>query len=93
MVFLNQKYLKEICHIEKNFSTEDWKNFDYIVDNVEGTEELRAVSQRIYNEIVGMKTFDDRYSVTIDKLMPMSKNLNKGFRKGRKVIEKSREEV
>lgn len=77
----------------RKFSTEDWKNFDYIVDNVEGTEELRAISQRMYNEIVGMKTFDDRYAVTIDRLMPMSKNLTRGFRKTRDVRERSREGI
>lgn len=75
----------------KKFSSEDWKNFDYIVDNIEGEEQLRAISQRIYNEVVGIRTFDDRYAVTIDRLMPMSRNLNRGFRKVPKVIERSRE--
>lgn len=77
---------------KKKFSTENWKNFDYIVDNIDGKEELRAISQSLYNEIVGIKTFDDKYSVTRDKLIPVGKNLSRGYRKAREKSKESRED-
>lgn len=47
----------------KRYTEYNLQNFDYVIDNEYGKEELKAASEKIYDEVVGVKTFDERYVV------------------------------
>ena len=48
----------------RNFASNRMRDFDYIVENKYGLDELRQAGQKIYDEVVGIKTFDERYRVS-----------------------------
>lgn len=56
---------------KRKFSSVKTSNFDYVIDNGFGKEELKAASQKIYDEVVGIKTFDERYVVKEQNLTPL----------------------
>lgn len=48
---------------KKQYTTCNLQKFDYVIENQYGEEELKAASEKIYDEVVGIKTFDERYVV------------------------------
>lgn len=59
---------------KRKLSTTNEKDFDYVIENNLGKEELKAASNKIYDEIVGIKTFDERYRILSNPL-PYLKNI------------------
>lgn len=47
----------------RHFAKHEDRLFDYIIDNRYGKDELKAAADKIYDEVVGIKTFDERYAV------------------------------
>ncbi len=60
---------------KRKFSSVEWKDFDYIITNNLGKEELKAASQKVYDEAVGIKTFDERYKIPSEEPLTNLKNI------------------
>ena len=56
MVSRDMPYKKKIAKARRS-------DYDYIVINTLGIDELRGASERIYDEVVGIKTFDEQIRV------------------------------
>ena len=56
MVSRDMPYKKKIAKARRS-------DYDYIVINTLGIEELRGASEKIYDEVVGIKTFDEQIRV------------------------------
>lgn len=58
-----EEMLERDIPFKRKFSKVKLREYDYVIENKYGEEELKAASEKIYDEVVGKKTFEERYVI------------------------------